>query len=422
MHADESRTTGHEHGRVAVGDHRPPRDASSRGAFIARLPPRRPLVAFHGIIAAEVEHARILRGFAGILAAASIDGERRVSTAATPERRLREPGSAAASRASEASDGRHSRRAPFVAGRHRPCAHDRRRYPRKPAGARDRLGCGKRIRRAPGSASRPAARRSGRDAPLAASSLRRVDVARSRRVSPFVATRRIRGRARPAGADQGRADRAHGARRAARPGPREHPRACRYVPARRPPRDRSRSAFHRPLPRACRRFARLSRRRPAAIRTRRAGAAGGAIPDRPFVVFVHGTSRADKLWPDAHWRRLVGGLRDGRLSGRAAMGKRRRARPERALRRRRGQRARAAAAAPVAAEPRESSRARRARRRRRHGARASRRRARHAYRIALRRDGPDALRRRSRRSVGARSRAASAPCPRPRRSSTRPAN
>ena len=31
----------------------------------------------------------------------------------------------------------------------------------------------------------------------------------------------------------------------------------------------------------------------------------GAVPDRPFVVFFHGTSRADKLWPDAHWRRLV---------------------------------------------------------------------------------------------------------------------
>jgi len=32
---------------------------------------------------------------------------------------------------------------------------------------------------------------------------------------------------------------------------------------------------------------------------------GKSVPDRPFVVFFHGTSRADKLWPDAHWRRLV---------------------------------------------------------------------------------------------------------------------
>ena len=34
----------------------------------------------------------------------------------------------------------------------------------------------------------------------------------------------------------------------------------------------------------------------------------GTIPERPFVVFLHGTSRADKLWPDAHWRRLVDGF------------------------------------------------------------------------------------------------------------------
>ncbi len=31
----------------------------------------------------------------------------------------------------------------------------------------------------------------------------------------------------------------------------------------------------------------------------------GTLPDRPFVVLVHGTSRADKLWPDAHWRRAI---------------------------------------------------------------------------------------------------------------------
>ena len=29
------------------------------------------------------------------------------------------------------------------------------------------------------------------------------------------------------------------------------------------------------------------------------------LPDRPFVAFFHGTARGDKLWPDAHWRRLV---------------------------------------------------------------------------------------------------------------------
>ncbi len=34
-------------------------------------------------------------------------------------------------------------------------------------------------------------------------------------------------------------------------------------------------------------------------------APAGMLPDRPFVALFHGTSRADKLWPDAHWRRLV---------------------------------------------------------------------------------------------------------------------
>ena len=33
--------------------------------------------------------------------------------------------------------------------------------------------------------------------------------------------------------------------------------------------------------------------------------AAGSVALRPYVVFVHGTSRADKLWPDAHWRRLI---------------------------------------------------------------------------------------------------------------------
>ena len=113
----------------------------------------------------------------------------------------------------------------------------------------------------------------------------------------------------------------------------------------------------------------------------------GLIPDRPFVVFVHGTSRADKLWPDAHWRRLVEafamagypvvlpwGSDDERArSEQYAAGV--------------SQRARAAAAAHVAAESRESSRARRACRRRRHGARRTSppRSARPPYRSSLRR-------------------------------------
>ena len=30
-----------------------------------------------------------------------------------------------------------------------------------------------------------------------------------------------------------------------------------------------------------------------------------AAPDTPYAVFVHATSRRDKLWPEAHWRELI---------------------------------------------------------------------------------------------------------------------
>ena len=29
------------------------------------------------------------------------------------------------------------------------------------------------------------------------------------------------------------------------------------------------------------------------------------LPPAPFAVFVHSTSRADKLWPEPHWRSLI---------------------------------------------------------------------------------------------------------------------
>jgi heptosyltransferase-1 len=33
---------------------------------------------------------------------------------------------------------------------------------------------------------------------------------------------------------------------------------------------------------------------------------GGAMPELPYMVFLHATSRADKLWPEANWRALIG--------------------------------------------------------------------------------------------------------------------
>jgi heptosyltransferase-1 len=34
--------------------------------------------------------------------------------------------------------------------------------------------------------------------------------------------------------------------------------------------------------------------------------AGDALPDAPYMIFLHATSRADKLWPESHWRALIG--------------------------------------------------------------------------------------------------------------------
>jgi heptosyltransferase-1 len=34
-------------------------------------------------------------------------------------------------------------------------------------------------------------------------------------------------------------------------------------------------------------------------------AAGQMLPDRPYLIFLHATSRADKLWPEASWRALI---------------------------------------------------------------------------------------------------------------------
>ena len=223
---------------------------------------------------------------------------------------------------------------------------------------------------------------------------RAIDLARIRIVPRRAAPRRVRGRARPAGTDQGGADRPDGAGRAARPGPRQHSGACRVTRARRASRDRPEQHF----------IARCRQLSAAALGYRVEGPprfglvppppAAGGVPDRPFVVVVHGTSRADKLWPDAHWRRLIGTLAASGFAVVAAVGERRRTHAQRALRRRHRQCARSATAAPDAARARGPPRARRTRRRRRHGPRASRRGARYPDGFAVRRDRSDELRRR----------------------------
>ncbi len=43
-------------------------------------------------------------------------------------------------------------------------------------------------------------------------------------------------------------------------------------------------------------------------------AADGVEPDGPYVVMLHGTSRDDKLWPEAHWRTLIAHFASGGLA------------------------------------------------------------------------------------------------------------
>ena len=77
VHADESRAAGHEDGRVGRVVMAPP--AGRPSPRLHRAPAAAPGVAFHGIIATEAEHARILRGFAGTFAPEPAHGDRRVS-------------------------------------------------------------------------------------------------------------------------------------------------------------------------------------------------------------------------------------------------------------------------------------------------------------------------------------------------------
>ena len=44
------------------------------------------------------------------------------------------------------------------------------------------------------------------------------------------------------------------------------------------------------------------------------------MPDRPYVVFLHATSRADKLWPEASWRALIAAFAARGFRGPPALG------------------------------------------------------------------------------------------------------
>ncbi len=268
------------------------------------LPSRRPLVAFHGIIAAEVEHARILRGFAGILPAAT-PGERRVSTAAPSERHPREPGAAAANAGREAPTAailvvRPSSLGDIVHAL-TVVADIRANRPElaidwvAESGFVALLDLHPGLRRIV-----PVAMRHWRHRPFVASTWREVGTFRdSLRRDEYAVVLDLQEQVKGALI----------ARMA---------RGVRHGPDRSSIREPLATFLHdvhhaidpdRHFIVRCRELA------AAALGYRVDGPPrfglvapapmAGAIPDRPFVVFLHGTSRADKLWPDAHWRRLV---------------------------------------------------------------------------------------------------------------------
>ena len=253
----------------------------------------------------------------------------------------------------------------------------------------DRLGGRARLRAADRAVSRRPPRRSRSD--CAAGGARRSRRPRGASMRAFrarAARDALRGDPRPAGAGQGRADRAHGARHAPRLRPHEHSRAARNARRRRASSRSARPALRR-------RAAAISPARRSAIAptVRRAGtcacrATAPAMPDRPYVVVLHATSRDDKLWPEAHWRAVLEHFDRRRVRERAAVGKRmRRKRAAAGSRRgvakrtssRHGCRCRDVAALLARAALAD---------RRRHGLHASRRRAGHADDRALHRHRP----------------------------------
>jgi heptosyltransferase-1 len=272
---------------------------------IHRAPaPQRLLVAFHGIIAAEIGHARILRGFAGILAAASIDGEPRVSTTATSERRLQERGSAETCVAKDASTSailvvRPSSLGDIVHAL-TIVADIRTNRPElaidwvAESGFVALLDLHPGLRRVI-----PVAMRRWRHRPFAASTWREVAAFRhalqrdayaavldlQEQIKGAVIARMARGvRHGPdrASIREPMATLLHDVHHAINPDQHFIVR-CRELAA-------ASLGYRVDGPP---RFGLVAPGPPA------------TIPDRPFVVFFHGTSRADKLWPDAHWRRLT---------------------------------------------------------------------------------------------------------------------
>ena len=310
------------------------------------------------------------------------------------------------------------RRPAVVARRHRLRARGRRRHPRASVRSSRSTGSpepGLRAagRAVPGCSPRhPVRLRRWRRAPWSRAHWRDV-----RAFGATLREQRVRRDPRPAGAGEGRADRAPRARRAPRLRPREHPRAARDARRRRPSSRAARPAFRRraagasPLPR----WATRPTRRRAGTCDRRpcAGCAGTAVR-RPAA---RDEPRGQAVARSALARADAGVRARGFASvlpwGSADEEARSRRLAARVLAR---DRAAVARAADVAALLAQASRCHR----RRHRIHASRRRAGHADRRDLQRDRSRAARRRVRRRACARCRRRRRVADAGRRSSTRP--
>ena len=190
---------------------------------------------------------------------------------------------------------------------------------------------------------------------------------------------------------------ARGAR--ARLRPREHPRAAGDA-ARRRPSSRSPRDLH--FDRRCRALAAAAlgyaARRPPRLDLRRA-AGRPRRPTRRTRSSLHATSRADKLWPEAHWRALIAHFAQAGLAVVLPWGNAAEEATQPAGSREACRGAVVAARRRRCRRSRRCSRTRRARRRRRHRSHASGSGARHADGRAVHRHRPRARRRRARRAA-----------------------
>ena len=235
------------------------------------------------------------------------------------------------------------------------------------SGHRRRLGRRRALCRIDRPESRCTSGHSRRAAAVAPSPSDAFDLARVCRLPAAARRRSLYRDHRFAGAGQGCIARLARARPRARTRSRQHPRARRHHRLPPAPSHRSGAAPDRPLPstRGSHVWLRARKGRRTSTWCRRHCT---IAPAARYVVFLHATSRADKLWPDVHWKKLIEHFSARGVHGGTALGQRRRVGAERGARCRRSGYARSVAS--QLAKARVDACARRAGLRRRHRARS----------------------------------------------------